>query len=218
MDDGRDGAARRAGGEDGTMRIDEHAALLVIDVQRGFDEPVWGPRDNPDAEANIARLVEAWTTSGRPIVLVRHDSRTLGATLDARGPGHRFKPVLDGVRHELLVTKHVNSAFIGEPDLEAWLREQGIEQIVVCGIQTNMCVETTARMGGNLGFDVVAALDATHTFDLEGPDGRVVPAAELGRITAVNLEGGGFAHVATTAEVVEAAQAVVAATAPTAEG
>lgn len=97
----------------------------------------------------------------------------------------------------------MNSAFYGTPDLEQWLRAEGIEGIVVCGIQTNMCVETTARMGGNLGFDVVVPLDATRTFDLAGPDGTVVPADDLVRATAVNLHGGGFARVTTTAAVLD---------------
>ena len=62
----------------------------------------------------------------------------------------------------------MNSAFYGDIDLHAWLTERGIGEIVVCGIQTNMCVETTARMAGNLGYDVTVALDATRTFDLAG--------------------------------------------------
>jgi len=79
---------------------------------------------------------------------------------------------------------------------------------VLCGIQTNMCVETTARMGGNLGYEVFVPLDATRTFDLVGPtlpDGTVLraTAADLMHITAINLQGGGFAHVATTGEVLE---------------
>jgi nicotinamidase-related amidase len=74
-------------------------------------------------------------------------------------------------------------------------------RIALVGIQTNMCVETTARVGGNLGFDVVVALDATRTFDLAGPDGSVLTADELTRATAVNLHGGGFARVVTTAQL-----------------
>ncbi|HEU0180995.1 MAG TPA: cysteine hydrolase family protein [Agromyces mariniharenae] len=184
------------------MDIADDAALLVIDVQRGFDDPGWGPRDNPDAEANIGRLVAAWTEAGRPIVLVRHDSEEEGSPLAPGTPGNALKDVVADAAHELLVSKEVNSAFHGTPDLDAWLRARGIRQLVVCGIQTNMCVETTARVGGNLGYDVIVPLDATHTFDLEGPGGLRLTASELARATAVNLDGGEFAHVVSTDDVV----------------
>jgi nicotinamidase-related amidase len=97
----------------------------------------------------------------------------------------------------------VNSAFYGSPDLDAWLSDHQISGIVVCGITTNHCCETTARMGGNLGYDVLFALDATHTFDRTGPDGRVMTADELARATATNLHGE-FATVVTTSELVSA--------------
>lgn len=184
------------------MDIADDAALLVIDVQRGFDDPGWGPRDNPDAEANIGRLVAAWADAARPVVIVRHDSIEPGSTLAAGSPGNALKDVVAGVPHDLFVTKQVNSAFHGTPDLDAWLRARGIRQLVVCGIQTNMCVETTARVGGNLGYDVIVPLDATHTFDLEGPGGIRLTAAELARATAVNLDGGDFARVVSTDDVV----------------
>ncbi len=182
--------------------MDDNAALIVIDVQQGFDDPEWGERDNPDAEANIGALVDAWSRAGRPIVLVRHDSAEPGSTLAAGSPGNAFKDVVADLPHELLVAKQVNSAFYGEPDLHGWLAARGIRQLVICGIQTNMCVETTARMAGNLGYDVTVPLDATHTFDLEGPGGVRLTAGELVRATAVNLEGGGFASVRSTAEVI----------------
>ncbi len=109
------------------------------------------------------------------------------------------------VEPALHVTKSVNSAFYGEPDLHAWLAGAGIGQLVLCGIQTNMCVETTARMAGNLGYDVLLPIDAAHTFDLAGPDGAVLSAEDLTRATATSLHGGGFARVVRTAEVVAAA-------------
>ena len=92
------------------------------------------------------------------------------------------------------MTKNVNSAFYGDPDLHAWLAERGIGELVVCGIQTNMCVETTARMAGNLGYDVTVALDATRTFDLQADVaglGLVTrTAAELMATTALDPAGG----------------------------
>ncbi|XVV36451.1 cysteine hydrolase family protein [Streptomyces sp. CA-100214] len=194
------------------MDIARNAALVVVDVQQGFEEVgYWGTRNNPSADDNIAALIDGWQASGRPVVFVRHDSVTPGSPLRAGYEGNGFKEYVErrrgeGGGAELLVTKSVNSAFLGAPDLGAWLRDAGISQIVVAGIQTNMCVETTARMGGNLGYEVVVAFDATYTFGLEGPFGWRQSADELARATAVSLHGGGFARVVTTEEVLRAAE------------
>ncbi|MEU9300069.1 cysteine hydrolase family protein [Streptomyces sp. NPDC048269] len=191
------------------MAIAADSALLVIDVQQGFDDAsFWGPRNNPAAEDNIAALMDAWQATGRPVVQVRHASLRPGSVLAADHPGHAFKDIVEKRRYEsLLITKHVNSAFYGTPDLAAWLTARGIGQVVVAGIQTNMCVETTARMAGNLGYDVLLPLDATHTFDLAGPAGLSLTADELATATAVNLQGGGFARVVTTAQLLSASGA-----------
>ncbi|MCX5374945.1 cysteine hydrolase family protein [Streptomyces sp. NBC_00091] len=189
--------------------IAANSALLVIDVQKGFDDPsFWGPRNNPAAEENIAALMDLWQETGRPVVLVRHASRP-GSVLAPDQPGHAFKDLVEERlgQEALLITKTVNSAFYGTPDLAAWLTARGIGQLVVAGIQTNMCVETTARMAGNLGYEVLVPLDATHTFDLAGPDGLSLTADELAAATAVNLQGGGFARVVSTAQLLSASGA-----------
>ncbi|WP_410567880.1 cysteine hydrolase family protein [Amycolatopsis sp. cmx-4-61] len=171
-------------------------ALILIDVQRGFDDPeFWGPRNNPGAEANIKALLDAWQERRLPMVLVHHDSPKPDSPLRPGQPGNDFKPELDGARPDLVFGKQVNSAFLGDVDLDAWLRKRGITSIVVAGIQTNFCCETTARMGGNLGYDVTFALDATFTFDL--PE---VSADELYRVTAANLANQ-FATVKSTKDV-----------------
>ncbi len=182
-------------------RIQTRTALIVIDVQVGFDDPFWGTPNNPAAEANIEALLAGWRRAGQPIVLVRHDSRAPGSPLASGTPGNAFAASLDGVEPALLVTKKVNSAFHGDVDLHAWLGTNSVEAVVLAGIQTNMCVETTARVGGNLGHRVTVALDATRTFDLAGPDGTVLSADELTRATATNLHGGRFARIADTREV-----------------
>jgi nicotinamidase-related amidase len=161
-------------------------ALIVVDVQRGFDDPVWGRRDNPDCERNIAALLDHWRQRGRPVVFIRHDSDEPGSSLAPGTPGNAFKDVLTG-EPDLLVTKSVNSAFHGEPSLQAWLDGEGVETIYICGITTNHCCETTARVGGNLGYEVRFVLDATHTFDRPDPAGNIVPAEQLAYITATNL-------------------------------
>jgi nicotinamidase-related amidase len=161
-------------------------ALIVVDVQQGFTDSAWGPRNNPGAEDNIRALLAAWRASGQPVVLVRHDSQEAGSTLAPGAPGNALQPGIDG-DHDLLVTKSVNSAFHGTPDLDTWLRSQGIDTVTICGITTNHCCETTARLAGNLGYETFFVLDATHTFDRLGPDGVTVSADDLARATAASL-------------------------------
>ncbi|MEU9397229.1 cysteine hydrolase family protein [Streptomyces sp. NPDC048324] len=195
------------------MEMAKNAALVVVDVQKGFDEAgFWGPRNNPGADDNIAALIDVWQSTGRPVVFVRHDSSKPESPLRPGYEGNDLKEYVEerrgkGAGPELFLTKSVNSAFLGTPDLGAWLREAGISQFVLAGIQTNMCVETTARMGGNLGYEVVVAYDATYTFDLEGPFGWRLSADEVARASAVSLHGGGFARVVTTKELLDAAGA-----------
>jgi len=176
-------------------------ALIVVDVQQGFDDSVhWGPRNNPDCETNIAVLIEAWREHRQPVLFVRHDSTEPDSPLRPGTPGNAFQPFLTGTP-DLLVCKSVNSAFYGEPDLHAWLQQRGIRDIAVCGITTNHCCETTARMAANLGYNVYFVLDATHTHDRRALDGTTLKADHIATVTAANLQDE-FAEVITTQEAV----------------
>ena len=106
---------------------------------------------------------------------------------------------------DLLVRKQVNSSFYGTPSLDAWLKDQDITQVVICGITTNHCCETTARMAGNLGYDTYFVIDATHTFNRTALDGTNVSAETLSLITAANLHEE-FATVVTTGQLVALAE------------
>ena len=177
------------------MTNDANAALLVIDVQKGFDDlDYWGPRNNPECETNIAALLGHWRAQERTVVFVRHDSDEPASPLRPDHPGNAFKDVVTG-DPDVVVTKHTNSCFYGEPDLHRWLQERRIRQLVLCGITTNHCCETTARMAGNLGYDVRFVIDATHSFDRGD-----LTADELAKATATNLHGE-FATVASTRDV-----------------
>lgn len=181
--------------------MNDRVALLVVDVQQGFDDPVWGPRNNPACEENVATLIETWRAKGQPIVYVRHDSAEPESPFTPGQRGNEFREILSG-EPDLLVVKSVNSAFHGDPDLAAWLRAEGIERVAVCGVQTNMCCETTARVAANLDFDMTFVLDATHTFDLPAHEGGgTISADELSRVTASNLDPE-FGRVVGTREAV----------------
>ncbi|HYE50204.1 MAG TPA: cysteine hydrolase family protein [Azospirillaceae bacterium] len=185
------------------ITLDPNAALLSIDVQRAFDEERWGRRNNPAMEENGRALLAAWRRSGRPVFIIRHDSVTPGSSLAPGQPGNGFKPGFEPRPGEPLITKSVNSAFIGT-DLEARLRAAGVRQVVLFGITTDMCVSTTARMAANLGFELIVAGDACHTFDQTAPDSTPVDAATLHRVhlTTLNTE---FGRVVDTAGLVAAA-------------
>jgi nicotinamidase-related amidase len=181
--------------------IREGAALLVIDVQYGFDEPSWGPRNNPGAESVIERLLEAWRKAGWPVLHAQHVSVEPGSALGADRPGVRIKPEARPASGEPVFRKSANSAFIGT-DLEEHLRGRGIESLVMVGLTTNHCVSTTARMAGNLGFDTVVVSDATATFDCRGPDGVLYPAEQVHAVSLASLHGE-FACVLESRQVLE---------------
>ncbi len=156
----------------------DRAVLLPIDMQVGFDHPRHPPRWNVDVDANGLALLAAWRAASRPIIHIRHDSVQPGSPLVAGQPGNRHRPGFSPQGDEPLVTKSVNSAFIGT-DLDLRLRRVGAKHVVVFGLVTDMCVSTTVRMGANLGWDMILAPEACDCFAL--PDGRggTIPAAQI---------------------------------------
>ncbi len=181
------------------VALTQNTALLIIDVQQGFDEPVWGVRNNPQAEENIARLLSAWRRAGRPVIYVQHMSREPSSPLRPGQPGNDLKESVQPIAGEPVIQKQVNSAFIGT-DLEGRLRTEGIRELVIVGLTTNHCVSTTARMAGNLGFQTVVVADATAAFDRQGHDGVRYPAAEVHAVSLANLHEE-FAAIVTTVEL-----------------
>jgi nicotinamidase-related amidase len=179
-------------------------ALIVVDVQQAFDE--WEAagkrRNNPQAVARIADLLQSFRDFVAPIFHIRHEGTRPDSSFRPGGSGFAVKDEARERSGESVIVKRVNSAFIGT-DLEQRLRAAGITTLVICGATTNHCVETTTRMAGNLGFDARLVRDATWTFDQVGPDGDKHSAEEIHAMTLANLNGE-FARIVTAAEAIAA--------------
>ena len=174
-------------------------ALLIIDVQQGLDNSSWGQRNNPDAEANIARLLNLWRNHHRPVIHVQHCSTNSASPLRPGQPGNAFKPEVLPISGERVFQKTVNSAFI-DTGLESYLRSEQINKLVIVGLTTDHCVSTSVRMAGNLGFEVILVSDATATFERQDINGKHISADEMHRIHLASLSGE-FCSVLSTTEV-----------------
>ena len=176
--------------------------LIVVDVQRAFDEweAAGKQRNNPDAVARIADLLDAFRARHAPIFHIRHEGTKANSSFLPGSTGFAVKEEARELDGEPVIVKRVNSAFIGT-DLESRLHRAGIDTLVICGATTNHCVETTTRMAGNLGFDTRLVRDATWTFDRAGPDGEAHSAEAIHAMTLSNLNGE-FARIVTAAEAI----------------
>lgn len=167
------------------MPLPQTTALIVIDVQQGFDHPIWGARNNPQAEENIARLLVAWRQTQRPIFHIQHLSREPNSPLRPDSVGCQIKAIAQPKSDEPVIQKQVNSAFIGT-DLATRLQQANCQTLVIVGLTTDHCVSTTTRMAGNLGYTTYLISDATATFDRRY-EGKHYPAAEIHTISLASL-------------------------------
>ncbi|MBI1384965.1 MAG: isochorismatase family protein [Rhizobiales bacterium] len=179
------------------------STLLLVDWQTGLRETsYYGRRNNPLAEENAACLLSAWRERGWPVVHVRHASVTPGSPLEPHKPGFALEPFAEPRAGEAVITKSVNSAFIGTT-LEERLRTAGQMDLVLTGVSSDHCVNTTARMAANLGFAVTIAHDACYAFDREGLNGERIPADTVHVVALASLDKE-FAALASTGSLLAA--------------
>ena len=155
-------------------------ALLVIDVQKGLDDPSWGKRNNPEAESNIASLLSRWRKQKLPIIHIRHCSAMPNSPLRPGLPGNAYKEEAQPLPGE----------------------KQFSSSLVIVGLTTDHCVSTSVRMAGNLGFGVTLISDATATFDRQGYDGAWYSADDIHQVNLVSLDGE-FCRVRCTEDVLK---------------
>ena len=179
--------------------LTDKTALIVVDVQDGLDEPRLGKRSNPDAEANMARLLADWRAKQRPVFHVQHMSTEPNSPLRPELPGNAIKQIVAPQGDEPVIQKSVSNGFIGT-DLEQRLRAQGVETVVVVGLTIEHCVSSTARLASDLGFETIVVADATACHDRTGYDGSYYPAEANHAHALVSLQDE-FAAIVTTDEL-----------------
>ncbi len=188
--------------EDERMNTASATALLVIDAQESFRQrpDEWAATANPDAVDNIARLVEHARRAGDPVAWVTHSEPGTGGVFDPELGFVRVFAELHPHDDEIAVTKTTVNAFTST-DLERRLRDLDVETVVICGIRTEQCCETTARMASDLGFAVEFVTDATTTSAIEASGAlSAVSGDDILRRTESILAARGFATVIRTAD------------------
>ncbi len=176
-------------------------ALIIIDMQKGMRSSTLPPRNNPSAEDNIARLMKAWREANKPLVWVRHISRSPASVFAPGQSGVEFQERFEPLPHEHVVEKNIPDALINT-GLERWLHARGIHQVVLVGVSTNNSVEATARTAGNLGFMTTVVADATFAFEKLDFAGNMRSAEDVHMMALSNLDGE-YAEVRTTVDVLD---------------
>jgi nicotinamidase-related amidase len=177
-------------------------ALVIVDVQNDYFPGGAHPLEAPEAAAaGVKRLLESFRAAGEPVVHVRHVWDEEGATfMRPDTDGVEIHPEVAPLDGELVITKAYPNSF-RETELEGELRARGVDELVVCGMMTSMCVDATVRAAVDLGFDTTVAHDACATCDLEF-DGRTVPASEVHSAFLAAL-GDGYATILATDDIAD---------------
>jgi len=173
-------------------RFTENAALLLIDIQKGVDalEHWGGPsgrRNNPGAESCMEELLSSWRENALPVIFTRHDSWEAASPLKWSLSTGDMKEGFEPADGEVVIRKHANSGFVGT-SLEIELRRLDVSRLVIIGFFTNFCVETTARMAGNLGYETFLVHDACATTNRIGIDGTDYDPELVHAMSIANLD------------------------------
>jgi nicotinamidase-related amidase len=157
---------RLAGGHDQDMT----RALVVIDLQESFRQrPLWRYVSDPAIVSQVSRLVSTAREHGDLVVWVLHAEPGSDTVFDPASGHVRLMDGLAPSDGEPVITKTSINAFT-TTNLQQVLTTRGIREVLICGIQTEQCCETTARVASDLGFEVTFAIDATATFPIPHPD------------------------------------------------
>lgn len=175
-------------------------ALLLIDIQKTFRDGSWGPRNNENAESNASKLLAYFRQTGELIIHINHRSENKESRFYFEKEGFQFQELVVPKGAEIVISKSVNSAFIGT-NLKEVLDANNINKLVIAGISTPHCVSTTTRMAGNYGYEVYLVEDGTASFALTDHKGHTFSAQEIQEVTIATLHDE-FAKIVSTEDIV----------------
>ncbi|MED4018752.1 cysteine hydrolase family protein [Sutcliffiella cohnii] len=173
-------------------------ALIIVDVQKAFDDKKWGERNNLNAEENISKILQLWREKGWLVIHIQHTSDNPDSVFHPKNEGFAIKEIVEPIDKEVIINKKVNSSFIGT-NLEEVLNENEVTTVVITGLTTPHCISTTTRMSGNLGFDTYLISDATAAFGMKDHKGTYYDAEAIHNISLTTLHDE-FATILSTAE------------------
>jgi nicotinamidase-related amidase len=174
-------------------------AIIVVDLQNEYLPSGKLPLVGIDeAAANAAKVIEAARSAGDKVIHIRHESPTDVPFFVPGTEGAEIIPVVAPADGELVITKNYPNSF-RETKLKQALDEEGIQDVVVVGAMSHMCIDATSRAAADLGYSTTIVEDACATRDLEF-NGKTVPAAQ---VHAAYMSALAFAYgkVVTTGEL-----------------
>ncbi|MBE1556792.1 cysteine hydrolase family protein [Sporosarcina limicola] len=183
---------------------EENNALIIIDVQKAFDDKKWGERNNSHAEENIKEILTFWRGRGWRVIHIQHMSDNPTSVFHPKSDSFAIKELVAPIDGEVIITKKVNSSFIGT-NLEEFLKTNDLTSVVITGLTTPHCVSTTTRMSGNLGFNTYLISDATAAFGLTDHKGDFYDAETVHTISLATLHDE-FATILTTEQLLKKLQ------------
>lgn len=171
-------------------------ALIVVDIQNDYFPGGKWPLVGAEAAAdNAVRVIQAARDAGDLIVFIRHESGADAPFFTPGSDGAKLHPKVLNLESEPVVLKHFPNSF-RETGLQALLKDKGIEQLVIAGSMSHMCIDATTRAAADLGYKVKVIEDACASRDVEF-NGTVVPAAQV-HAAFMSALGFAYAEVVTT--------------------
>ncbi len=185
----------------GNILDKENRALIIIDVQKAFDDNKWGGRNNLTAEENISRILTFWREKGWQVIHIQHKSDNPNSLFHPNNEGFTIKELVAPIEEEVIIIKKTNSSFIGT-NLEEFLKLNHITTVVITGLTTPHCVSTTTRMSGNLGFNTYLISDATAAFGIKDQNDNYYDAETIHNVSLATLNEE-FATILTTVQLLD---------------